>query len=201
MKPRFAAIVLAAVLSCIPQIAAFAQAPPQGAPPQNPGATTAGDFKSQALLSLTIMGRRFVVMAQAIPADKYTWNPGLNGRTVAQLFLHAAFLNFIRPGQFGAAPPTGFTQKDYETSTTDKAKIVDQLNQAFAYSEAAIQKLTDADLQRHIKINGADTTVAAFLHAWIADTSEYVGQAIVYSRLNGVMPPTPGSVATPPPAH
>ena len=47
-----------------------------------------------------------------------------------------------------------------------------------------------------IKINGVDTTVAAFLHAWISDVSEYVGQAIVYSRLNGVTPPTPQSVAT-----
>jgi uncharacterized damage-inducible protein DinB len=168
----------------------------QTAPAPNPAATTAGDYKDQALLNLTIIGRRLVVMAQKIPAEKYTWDPGLNGRSVSELFLHAAFLQFIRPVQFGAAPPAGFTQENYEKSSTDKAHIIDQLTQAFAYSEAAVQKLSDADLQRHIKLNGADTTVAAFLHAWISDTSEYVGQAIVYSRLNGVTPPTPQSVAT-----
>lgn len=161
----------------------------------NPAATTAADYKAQALLTLTIIGRRLVIMAQTIPADKYTWNPGLNGRSVSELFLHTSFLNFVRPGQLGAPPPPGFNQDNYEKSSTDKAHIVDQMTQAFAYSEAAVQKLSAADLQRTIKINGVDTTVAAFLHAWISDTSEYVGQAIVYSRLNGVMPPTPGSVA------
>jgi uncharacterized damage-inducible protein DinB len=169
----------------------------QTAPAPNPGANTAVSYKDQALLNLTIIGRRLVVMAQKIPADKYTWDPGLNGRSVSELFLHAADLQFIRPVQFGAAPPVGFTQENYEKSSTDKAHIIDQLTQAFAYSEAAVAKLSDADLQRHIKVNGADTTVAAFLHAWISDTSEYVGQAIVYTRLNGQTPPTPQSVATP----
>jgi len=169
----------------------------QAAPPANPGATTAGNYKAQALLTLTIIGRRLVVMAQRIPADKYKWDPGLGGRSVSELFLHTAFLNFIRPAQFGAAPPANFKQDNYEKSSTDKDYIVDQMKQAFAYSEAAIDKLSDADLQRHIKINGVDTTVSAFLHAWISDTSEYVGQAIVYTRLNGQMPPTPQSVVTP----
>jgi len=176
-------------------VGAVAQTAGAPAPAPGAGATTAGDYKAQALLTLTIIGKRLIIMAQAIPADKYTWNPGLNGRSVSELFLHTAFLNFVRPGQFGAAPPAGFNQDNYEKSSTDKAHIVDQMSQAFAYSEAAVQKLSEADLQRHIKINGVDTTVGAFLHAWISDTSEYVGQAIVYSRLNGVMPPTPNSVA------
>jgi len=201
MKRLFCILSLALLLaSGISSTAAMAQTAGAPAAPANPGATTAGDYKAQALLTLTIICRRLVIMAQRIPAEKYTWDPGLNGRTVSQLLLHTAMLNFIRPGQFGAAPPTGFNPENYEKSSTDKAHIVDQMTQAFAYSEAAVQKLSDADMQRHIKVNGVDTTVAAFLQAWISDTSEYVGQAIVYTRLNGAMPPTPQSVVTPQPS-
>jgi uncharacterized damage-inducible protein DinB len=190
--------ILPSILALVLVFAAGSDLFAQTAPAPAGATTTAGDYKAQALLTLQIIGRRLIIMAQKIPAEKYTWDPGLNGRTVSQLFLHAAFLNFVRPGQFGAAAPAGFTQENYESSSTDKARIIDQLTQAFAYSEGAVEKLSDADLQRHIKINGTDTTVAAFLHAWISDTSEYVGQAIVYSRLNGVTPPTPQSVATTP---
>ena len=87
---------------------------------------------------------------------------------------------------------------DYENSTTDRAKVVEQLTQAFAYAENAIRALPDSDLPKHVKLNnGRDSTVANVLAAMVEFDSEHVGQLMIYSRINGFVPPTPGQVATP----
>jgi uncharacterized damage-inducible protein DinB len=163
--------------------------------------TEVGILKSQVLAGTQVQGRRAIAMAKGIPADKFTWTPGNGGRTVANLFLHLAFSFWTRPAAFGAAAPAGFdpTQKAdaYENSTTDKEKVVEQLTQAAAYAESSLRNLSEADLQKHIKAGGRETTVAAVLAAWLGDNSEHVGQLMVYSRIHGFAPPNPGQVATP----
>jgi len=168
---------------------------------QTPVDNTDHQLRVSALAGTQVQGRRAIVMAKGIPADAFTYTPGNGGRTIANLFLHLAFSLWTRPAQFGAAPPAGFdmTQKAdaYENSTTDKAKVVEQLTAAVAYAESALRSLPDANLQNHIKANGRDNLAVAVLAAWVADNSEHVGQLMVYSRLHGFAPPTPGQVATP----
>lgn len=164
-------------------------------------------LKASFLTDTQIEGRRAVAMAKGIAADKFTWKPASDAnaaanRTMANLFLHLAFSFWTRPGQFGAAPPEGFDVKqkadEYENSTTDRAKIVEQLTQSFAYAENAIRKVPASDLPKHVKLNnGRDSTVAAVMAAMVEFDSEHVGQLMIYSRINGFIPPTPGQVATP----
>ena len=77
----------------------------------------------------------------------------------------------------------------YEKSTTDKAKIVDQLNQGFAYLESAVKNLSEADLQKPTKLFGRDTTGLGVAYHLIADMHEHLGQAIAYARVNSIVPP------------
>lgn len=158
-----------------------------------------GEFKEATLSGMEVMGKRAVAMANGIPAEDYTWTPGNGGRTIANLFLHLAFGLWTRPAQFGAAPPAGFDMSQkanaYENSTTDKAKVVEQLSMAFAYAQNVLQNLPDSDLQKHVKAGGRDSTVETVISLWQADNSEHIGQLMVYSRLHGFAPPTPGDVA------
>lgn len=193
LRIRYFGILLAAVLmvgSAAPHVLA------QSASVADPGS---GEFKAAMLSGMQVMGKRAVAMANGIPADAYTWAPGNNGRTIANLFLHLAFSLWTRPRQFGAAPAAGFdaSQKAdaYENSTTDKTKVVEQLSKAFQYAEDAVQNLSDADLQKHVKAGGRDSTVETVIALWQADNSEHIGQLMVYSRLHGFAPPTPGDVA------
>jgi uncharacterized damage-inducible protein DinB len=193
LRIRYFGILLAAVLvagSAAPRAMA------QSAPAADPGS---GEFQAAMLSGMQVMGKRAVAMANGIPADAYTWAPGNNGRTIANLFLHLAFSLWTRPRAFGAAPADGFdaSQKAdaYENSTTDKAKVVEQLSKAFQYAEDAVQNLSDADLQKHVKAAGRDSTVETVIALWQADNSEHIGQLMVYSRLHGFAPPTPGDVA------
>jgi hypothetical protein len=166
---------------------------------------TVDDMKAASLAKLQALNKRVLMFAREMPAEKYTWNPGLMlvpappdpqadpyGRTVADLFLHIAMLNFTRPGQLGAQAPEGFDPKNYETSTTDKAKVIEQLTRSFAYAQDALQKVSSSDLQKQIKVGGPNNTSQSgpgmvFVMAWIDDLSEYEGQTIAYGRLNGVI--------------
>jgi hypothetical protein len=165
------------------------------------------DIKAASLSKLQLLGSRVLMFAREMPAEKYTWSPGVMlvppapnpqadpyGRLVADLFLHIANLNFTRPVQLGAAPPEGFDPKDknYETSTTDKAKVMEQLTKSFAYAQDALQKISPADLQKQIKVGGPNNTSTTssgtvVLLGWLNDLSEYEGQTIAYGRLNGVI--------------
>jgi hypothetical protein len=189
-------LVAALLVSGVSVACSYAQSAPSA---DNPSASH--QLRISALALTQVQGRRAIAMAKGIPADSFTYTPGNGGRTIANLFLHLAFSLWTRPAQLGAAPPVGFdmTQKadSYENSTTDKTKVLEQLSQAVEYAENALRNLPDANLQNHIKANGRENLVAIVLAAWVADNSEHIGQLMVYSRLHGFAPPTPGQVATP----
>jgi uncharacterized damage-inducible protein DinB len=151
--------------------------------------SVAGDYRAALLADVDDMAQKFVDLAQAFPADKYTWRPGEGVRSVSEVFLHVSGGAFNLPRSFGAAPPANFTMDGYETSTTDKAKIVDQLKQGFAYLEAAVKNVSDADLQKQVKLYGRDSTGFGVAYHLTNDMHEHLGQAIAYARVNNIVPP------------
>jgi uncharacterized damage-inducible protein DinB len=158
-------------------------------------ATTSFDLKAEVLSDLQGMRTKYVGLAQATPAEKYTWRPGDGVRSVSEVFLHVALMNFVFTPMAGATPPQGFTREKYEMSTTDKSKVVDQLNQSFDYSQAAIEKMSDADIQKHVKMFGKDSTSAAVLVFMANDLHEHLGQMIAYARMNNIVPPWTAAAA------
>ena len=47
------------------------------------------DMKAQSLVDLERVQKKFVDLANALPADKMTWRPSTDSRSFAELFLHA----------------------------------------------------------------------------------------------------------------
>ena len=86
------------------------------------------DMKAQALLDLQDMQKKFTSLAEAFPADKMNWRPGTGVRSVAEIFMHTAGANYGIPNMMGVKTPAGFNGKDFEKTTTDKAKVVQELN-------------------------------------------------------------------------
>ena len=62
------------------------------------------DLKPQALQDLQVMQKQFADLAEAIPAEKFTWRPGEGTRSVGEVFLHVASTNFSLAPNFGADP-------------------------------------------------------------------------------------------------
>jgi uncharacterized damage-inducible protein DinB len=147
------------------------------------------DLKPQALQDLQVMQKQFAELANAIPAEKFTWRPGDGGRSFGEVFLHVASANFSLASNFSAAPAPGFTEKGYEKSIADKAQIIAQINQSFEYVRAALEKRSNKELQANVKQFGPDASEGDVVFLVVTHAHEHLGQAIAYARVNGIVPP------------
>jgi uncharacterized damage-inducible protein DinB len=148
------------------------------------------DMKAQALVDLQQMQKKYADLAQSIPADKYTWRPEAGTRSVSELFLHVAGANYGIPTMMsGTAPAAGYQKEGFEKSTTDKDKVIDQLNKSFAYAMAAVQKMSNADFAKPEKKLGPDANDGDVIYILVTHNHEHLGQSIAYARVNGITPP------------
>jgi uncharacterized damage-inducible protein DinB len=148
------------------------------------------DMKAQALEDLKIMQTKIVSLAEATPADKFSWRPSPDVRTIGETYLHIAGANYSIPTMMtGTVPAPGFQAKDYEKTTTDKTKIVDQLNKSFGYAIASVQSMSNADFARAEKKLGPDANSGDVIYLLVTHCHEQLGQAIAYARMNGIVPP------------
>jgi len=135
------------------------------------------------------MDKKFVSLAESVPAEKFTWRPGEGVRSVSEVFLHVAGANYGLPRLVGVQPPASFQPKGWETSTTDRAKIAAALKESFAHLRQAATSLSDADADKPVKLLGAESTTRAALAFMARHMAEHLGQSIAYARIQGVTPP------------
>ena len=147
------------------------------------------DMKPQSLQDLDAMHQKFVALATAVPADKYSWRPAEGVRSIGEVFLHIANANYNIPNYMGVPLPAGFDPKTFEKSTTDKAQIIDALNKSFASAHAAIEAMTNADFNKPLPKLGPDANYGDVVYILVTHAHEHLGQSIAYARINGVIPP------------
>lgn len=147
------------------------------------------DMKAQSLVDLERVQKKFVDLANALPADKMTWRPSTDSRSFAELFLHVAGERYAILKLMGAAAPEGFDARAFEKSTTDKAKIVDELNKSWEFSKKTIDGMTNADFAKLIPKLGPQANAGDVVYILVADAHEHLGQSIAYARVNGIVPP------------
>ena len=132
--------------------------------------------------------RQITQLAEAIPADKYSWRPGAGVRSVAEVLMHIALANHFLLGTAGAKPAVDLAKlgKDPEKSLTTKNEIIPFLKASFDAVRAAGPSL---DRSRRVKLFGKDVTVEGVLTRVLVHNHEHMGQLIAYARVNGVVPP------------
>src|SRR5215471_1887237 len=149
-----------------------------------PGVT---GYRAEVMAEVMIQESEFVRLAEAIPADKYTWRPSPDVRTVAEVFLHASAANFNLYMLVGTPTPAGVDTKTLEQSTTDKAKIIATLEASYAHAKAAIRAMSDADLEKTLVWNGGKITERGVLLYIVQHIAQHLGQQIAYARSIGVV--------------
>ncbi len=95
------------------------------------------------MAEVTIQESKFVRLAEAIPAEKYTWRPSPDVRTIAQVFLHASAANFNLYKLVGTPTPADVNTKTLEDSTIDKAKVIATLKASYVHAKAAIRAVPE----------------------------------------------------------
>ena len=147
------------------------------------------DMKAQSLVDLERVQKKFVDLANALPADKMTWRPSTDSRSFAELFLHVAGERYAILKLMGATAPEEFDARAFEKTTTDKAKIVDELNKSWEFSKKTIGGMTNADFAKLIPKLGPQANAGDVVYILVADAHEHLGQSIAYARVNGIVPP------------
>jgi uncharacterized damage-inducible protein DinB len=147
------------------------------------------DMKGQSLLDLAAIQKKMVDLAQSLPDDKLTWRPSPDTRSFAEVFLHVAGERYGILKLMGANPPESFNPKGFEKSTTDRGRIVAELNQSWEFTQKTINGMSNADFARLIPKLGPQANAGDVVYILVSDAHEHLGQLVAYSRENGVTPP------------
>ena len=149
----------------------------------------ASDAKADIVRSLDDARRKLLQLAEAMPAEKYTWRPGEGVRSVGEVFAHVSGANFFLPTLWGGKIPAGVDPRGFDKEAGDKAKTIDTLKKSFDSVKQAIGALSDADLNRTVKIFDHDGSAREVVLIIATHAHEHLGQSIAYARMNGVKPP------------
>jgi uncharacterized damage-inducible protein DinB len=133
------------------------------------------------------VSRQLIALAEATPAEKFSWRPAPGVRSNSEVYMHIAISNFYLLSVTGAKEPdvTG----DEEKTVTAKADVIDWLKRSLAAVPAARAHLKPADFERKVTIYNKTATVDGMYLRIIVHANEHMGQLIAYARMNGIVPP------------
>jgi uncharacterized damage-inducible protein DinB len=145
--------------------------------------------RAEFLAEVAFYEQRFTRLAQAVPAEKYTWRPADGVRSIGEVYNHIVAANYGIARALGTPPPAGFDPKATMANSADKAKTVQALKDSFAHFRQAVISVSDADLDKPLKMFGQQTTYRGAFIMITGHTGEHLGQSIAYARMNGIVPP------------
>ena len=147
------------------------------------------DMKGQSLADLQVVQKKFVDLANALPADKLKWRPTADARSFAEVFLHVAGERYGILGLMGAEAPAGVDRKGLEKSTVDRDQIVAELNKSWEFAQKTINGMSNADFAKLLPKLGPQANAGDVVYILVADAHEHLGQLVAYARENNVTPP------------
>ena len=151
-------------------------------------APTAGP-RAEFLQEVAYYEQRFTRLAEAVPAEKYSWRPAEGVRSIGEVYAHIVAANYGLARALGSQPPAGIDPKAMAATANDKPKTVQALKDSFAHFRRAILALSDADADKPQKMFGQQTTQRGSFLLITGHTGEHLGQSIAYARMNGIVPP------------
>jgi uncharacterized damage-inducible protein DinB len=159
-------------------------------------AKSAAHVRKEFLTDMDTPHSKILALANAIPADKYSWRPAPGVRSVSEVLMHVTGEWYHwAPSSMGGKGPAelGANQKDIMTKlqglekTTSKADVIAAMDKSWTYCRAQLLAADPAQMTGTYKPWGVTIDAAAFGMA--GDLHEHLGQLIAYSRSVGVKPP------------
>lgn len=154
---------------------------------KTPAAPKAG-FRAEMLGQLDDVEKKIEDLAEAVPAEKYSWRPGEGVRSVSEVYVHIVGSNYFFMTFLGVKPPMKM-DPGMEKTVTGKADVAKLLKPSFEHVRNTILNLTDKDLEKTTEVFGNTMTYRNTLITAIAHLHEHLGQSIAYARINNVVPP------------
>jgi uncharacterized damage-inducible protein DinB len=132
--------------------------------------------------------QQLVALAEATPADKFSWRPAPGVRSTSEVYMHIVEANFYLLSVTGPKMPADLPE-DAEKKIASKPEVIAWLKRSLAAVEEAHLSETSEDLQRKVHIADRDATVGGIFLRVLVHANEHMGQLIAYARMTGVVPP------------
>jgi hypothetical protein len=167
---------------------------PAAAQDAAPNTAAVVEVRKWYLNDLDTVHVKLIALAEAIPADKYSWRPAPGVRSIGEAFMHAASEYYTyAPAAYGAprSPVIARTREAFKNfeATGTKDEVLKHLREGFAYTTQTVGAVDAASLTGSRKLFGGDHTVVETSFAMVDDLHEHLGQLIAYARMNGITPP------------
>ena len=149
-----------------------------------------GQFQKETAGNLTHLSGQVTMLAQAIPADKYSWTPEPGVRSVAEVLAHIVSANYFFASKIGGKIPEGVKMETLEKDLKTKEALAAELKRSYETIINAVKNTPDASLSQKVEFPfpGDFTGMSAVLIV-LGHTNEHLGQLIAYSRMNDITPP------------
>jgi hypothetical protein len=159
-----------------------------------PNREAAIEVRKQYMADMDTLQSKFLALANAFPADKYSWRPAAGVRSVGEVFMHVASEFYVYAplaygGQRSPVIPRGAENfKKFESAST-KQDVLKHLTEGFAYAKDQINGVDAGQLTGSRKLFGGDHNIIETSFAMTDDLHEHLGQLIAYARMNSIAPP------------
>lgn len=132
--------------------------------------------------------KNFVAAVDLMPADKFAFRPTPAQSSFGHLVVHAIMANNYMCGLVsGKQAPKGAAVSD----SSSKADLMARLKDSYSFCDGALTSLADTDLTAQLPFFGGRKISRAGAEVELAnDWTDHYGQAAMYLRLNGILPPT-----------
>ncbi len=176
-------LLLVSLITCCAATTTLAQ----GAQEMKPAtASAAPSYRAEFLKEMDNLEKKLVSLAEAMPAEKYSWRPMEGVRSVGEVYSHLAGSNFNSMQFLGIKPPAGMGDVG---KITDKAKVVEALKQSLAHVRQAATNTPEAEWDKTVTYSGRNIVVREAFFRQALGMREHLGQSVAYARMNRVVPP------------
>jgi uncharacterized damage-inducible protein DinB len=134
------------------------------------------------------VSQQLIALAEATPAEKYSWRPAPGVRSTSEVYMHIAIANFYLLSVTGPKMPADLNAK-MEKTVASKEEVIAWLKRSLEAVKTARAAVTPKDLERKVKIADRDATVDGMYLRIIVHANEHMGQLVAYARMTGVVPP------------
>jgi uncharacterized damage-inducible protein DinB len=140
-------------------------------------------------------GEFTIAVANAMPADGYTFRPNPEEMSFGQLMAHIAGVNLNACSNASGltkpalAPKIAEWAKDPQKVDVDKDTAVQFLGDSFDFCNKAVAAMTPERLDTVVGPPNRNLTGYEWLWAYFTHTAHHRGQAEVYLRVKGIKPP------------
>ncbi|HWO33987.1 MAG TPA: DinB family protein [Candidatus Acidoferrum sp.] len=136
------------------------------------------------------VSQQLIALAEATPADKFSWRPAPGVRSTSEVYMHVVDANFYLLSVTGVKMPRDIIiTENMEKTATSKTEVIAWLKRSLDAVKTARAAEKPEDLARKVRISDRDATVDGIYLRIIIHANEHMGQLIAYARMTGVVPP------------